>query len=127
MIDGPDGQLARLPEVTLRQQAAPRWPAWYAFDSHTEIGRTALNRVAKRIGADASRLNLLMFDFESSRLGAPEGIARWRDEALRLDAEDGAGQPRKKAARSGKPCRISSGSRSRRNSLVPGSRVQALL
>jgi hypothetical protein len=88
-IDGPSGPLPDLPHIPYAAPDPAHPVAWEAFDSHTAIGRRVLGRVARRHGLPARMLAGLMFNYESILVGPSEEPARWRDEALELDARGG--------------------------------------
>jgi RadC-like JAB domain len=88
-IDRPDGLVPDLPVVPHSADADLWRLAWYTADSHTATGGRVLSRQALRLGLPTAMLASLMFVEESIRCGPSEVPARWRDEALTLEAIHG--------------------------------------
>ncbi len=88
-IDRPDGLVPDVPVVPYAPPEPHQRVMWWAADSHTIVGERVIGRVARRHGMSSRMLADLMFNCESIRLGPSEELARWRDEALELDARLG--------------------------------------
>ncbi len=88
-IDRPDGPVPDLPVIQTPEPIARHQPSWPTYDSHTVLGGRVIARVARRHQLSSRMLADLMFDNSSIVLGPSELPARWRDEALALDAQCG--------------------------------------
>lgn len=89
LVDLPDGPVPDLPGVAHALPDPHRTLDWYVYDSHTAIGQRVIGRVARRHGLRPETLAWLQFNEESIRLGPAELPARWRTQALDLDAVAG--------------------------------------
>jgi hypothetical protein len=88
LIDRPSSEIPALPVVPYGRQAPDGLP-WWAIDSHVPLGERALGRVARRHGMSTWALGWLQFNHSSILVGPAEEPARWREEALELDARAG--------------------------------------
>ena len=88
-IDHPADPLPSLVLPELIEHVEPLRLEWYTQDGHTDVGRRALRAVGRRLAVRTERLAALMFNYSSIVSGPSEQRARWRDEALALDARAG--------------------------------------
>ena len=88
-VDRPEGPVPELPAVEYEPLPAATQLAWEACDGHTPIGGRVIARHARLLGMEADTLGLLMFDEDGIRLGPAEVPARWKAEALAMDAVRG--------------------------------------
>ena len=88
-IDRPTGPLPVLLLYKAIEPVRPLRLEWYTQDGHTDVGRRALGAVSRRLAVPQERLAALMFNYSSIVMGPVERAARWRGEALALDARAG--------------------------------------